>query len=255
MQCLGLDPSLSNFGWAIHDDEAVGAARCPQRGRFHTSNKTLFIDRYRDMRASVAKLLADTGAKRVGIEFPIFNDYFSEGMYGLFLFICEALREAKVDVVFLANNQTKEAAHRFLNRPKGWKMDKSDMVEAAKSDCGGKGRWSSDEADAYWAGRLATRFWSLLDGVIQEGDLTPSERRQFMLIRTFTKGKRAGDTVKSGILYREDERFFRWSGEEDGTQERNTPGNVHGDGGSPGDPGDSEPEQEGEAPGGEEGGQ
>jgi len=215
MKVIGLDPSLTNFGWALHDTEVpVGnKARCIDRGRFHTSSKTEFLERYMTLRAEILKLVTDLGVKRVGVEFPIFNDLFSEGMYGLFLFTCEALKIAKVDVVFFANNQTKALVRRLLDRPKGWKMCKLDMIEMAKVDAGG-GRWSHDEADAYWVARLAARFWELHDGVITEDDLSLLERQQFTRIHTFKRGKRQGQTVKKGILYREDERFFRWSGEE-----------------------------------------
>jgi hypothetical protein len=211
MRVLGLDPSLTNFGWALHDTDAVGRLRCPERGRFHTSSKTLYIDRYCDMRASLLELIARLGVQRVGIEFPIFNDIWSEGMYGLFLYASEALRMAKVDVVFLANNQTKAHCRRVLDRPKGWKIGKPDMIEGAKFDTGGKGRWSGDEADAYWVARVAGRFWQLFDEEVTVDDLTPLERKQFTAIHTYSRGKKAGQTVLRGIQFREGERFFRWS--------------------------------------------
>ena len=214
MICWGFDPSLTNFGWALHDTEATGKDRCPSRGRFQTSAKTLFVDRYIEMREQVRTLVAEHGVVRIGVEYPIFNELWSEGMYGLFLYTCEALRQSKVDVVFLSPMQVKAHAHTFLQRPKGWRMEKPDMVEAAKADTGGKGQWNHNEADAYWVARTASRFWMLLDGVIQKEDLSPAEHRQFMDIHTYGRGKRAGKTVTRGILFREDERFFRWSKED-----------------------------------------
>ncbi len=218
MRVLGLDPSLTNFGWAVHDTEAVEDwGICPERGRFQTSSKQLFVDRYIEMRANVRALVQKLGITRVGCEYPIFNDLWSEGMYGLFLFTCEALRLAQVDLVFFSPPQVKAHAREFLQRPKVdgklWVMGKGDMVEAARDSTGGKGKWNHNEADAYWVARSAARFWQLLDGVIGEDDLTRPERRQFKRIHTFQRGKRAGKTVKSGILYREDERFFRWAGD------------------------------------------
>jgi len=217
MQVLGFDPSLTNFGWAVHDPDIIGVARCPSRGRFQTSSKQLFIDRYIEMRSRVIALVQGQGIYRVGVEYPIFNDLWSEGMYGLFLFTCEALREVGADVVFFSPGQLKAHARYFLDRPKGWVMMKPDMVEAARADTGGSGRWNHNEADAYWVARSAAQFWMLLDGAIDEKDLTPLEHKQFMSIHTYKRGKRAGKTVHRGILYREDERFFRWSGGEDGT--------------------------------------
>ena len=217
MRVLGFDPSLTNFGWAVHDTDATGLARCVARGRFQTSSKTLFIDRYTDLRESVRTLVekmgVEYGVHRIGVEYPVFHEMYSEGWYGLFLYNCEALKAAKMDVVVFSPGQIKSHAHAFLARPKGWKMMKPDMVEAAKTDCGEKGVWNHNEADAYWAARIAGRFWSLHDGLLKPDDLTVAETKQFTEIHTFQRGAKAGDTVKKGIIYREDERFFCWSKE------------------------------------------
>lgn len=228
MLVLGFDPSLTNFGWAIHDTEASGVDRCPARGRFQTSSKTLFVDRYCEMRANVLALL-DQFPKitRLGCESPVFKELYSEGMYGLFLYTCEAIRSAKRDVVLFSPPQVKTHARVFLDRPsldgKAWVMGKPDMVEAARTDSGGEGRWNHNEADAYWVARTAARFWLHLDGVVPVEDLTLHEKKQFTEIQTFKRGKRAGQTVERGILYREDERFFRWSlpdgGDSDGKED------------------------------------
>lgn len=217
---LGLDPSLTNFGWAVHDTDAEGTDRCPERGRFQTSAKQLFVDRYVEMRGNVRALVQRLDVTRVGCEYPIFNDLWSEGMYGLFLYTCEALREARVDLVFFSPPQVKAHARAFLDRPKVagklWVMQKGDMVEAARTATGGVGQWNHNEADAFWVAHTAARFWGHLDGVIGEGELTAEEQKQFRNIHTYQRGKRAGQTKKTGILYREDERFFRWSLKENG---------------------------------------
>lgn len=219
MRVLGFDPSLTNFGWAIHDTSVLDglSARCVDRGRFQTSAKTLFVDRYCEMRESVQQLVERLGVQygmtRLGLEYPVFKDLYSEGMYGLFLYVCEALRAARVDVVFFSPGQIKAHAAAFIQRPKGWRMDKPDMVEAAKADTGGKGNWNHNEADAYWVARVAARFWQLQSGEITTADLTPLETKQFTEVHTFQRGARAGVTVQRGIQFREDERFFLWSKE------------------------------------------
>jgi Holliday junction resolvasome RuvABC endonuclease subunit len=225
VKVLGFDPSMTNFGWAIHDTAGHGRRRCPGRGRFQTSSKTLFIARYVDLRAQVKALVEQTGVKRVGCEYPVFNAIWSEGMYGLFLFTCEALWAEGVDVVVFSPGQIKATARLFLKRPvingKLWKMEKSDMVEAAQKHTGGGGQWNHNEADAYWVARSAARFWEYLDGDISKEDLTEIETKQFTEVHTFVQGKKAGKTVLRGVEYREDERFFRWSskGEDDGDEE------------------------------------
>lgn len=221
MKVLGLDPSLTAFGWAIFNAEAEpgSKARCPARGRFSTSSKTLYVARYMDMRARLTSLLREQTPDRVSIEYPVFNNIYSEGMYGLFLYVSEALYVEGYDVVFFSPGQLKAHARTFLDRPTGWKMLKGDMVEAVREHTGG-GSWNHNEADAYWAAVAGARFWQFYDGVIQEVDLTPLEKKQYARIHTFQRGKNAGKTVKTGILYREDERFHLWSKRhEDGEKE------------------------------------
>lgn len=217
MRILGLDPSLTNFGWALHDTSApVGHPdRCIAQGRFQTSNKTLFIDRYSGLRKSLRDLIDEHQPDAIGQEFPVFNSLFSEGLYGLFLYTCEALRDCKQDVVFWSPLQVKAHARESLNRPKGWEMMKPDMVEAAKADSG-PGRWNHNEADAYLVARLSGRFWDFMGGRLSEADLTPLERKYFTEVVSYSRGKKAGQTVNRGVMYREDERFFRWSQTDDG---------------------------------------
>ena len=224
MRVLGLDPSLTNFGWAVHNDSATGVARCEARGRFQTYSKTLFLDRYVDLRERLFSLVKEHKPDAVGIEYPVFGDLWSEGMYGLFLYSCEALKAAKMDVVFFSPGQIKSVSRDLLERPKGWRMVKADMCEAAKLDTGGKGRWNHNEADAYLCARHAARFWGVQKGLTSVDQLSPKELKQFNLIHTFVRGKKAGRTVKRGILHRADERFFLWSstGETDAKEKDRT---------------------------------
>lgn len=212
MKVLGLDPSLTNFGWALHDTEApVGnPGRCLSRGRFQTPASMEFVVRYMTQRDRLAALVREHKPDRVGIEFPVFDNLFSEGMYGLFLYSCEALRNEGCDVVFWSPLQVKAHARETLDRPKSWVMDKVDMVEAAKKDAGGK-TWNHNEADAYLVARLAGRFWHLHGALLTEDALTPTERKYFTEIKQFVRGRKAGQEERRGVVYREDERFFMWS--------------------------------------------
>jgi len=216
---VGMDPSLTNFGWCLHDTEVdVGLpGRLVESGRFQTSSKTLFIDRYLEQRRQVIslidRLVATYGSVRVGCESPVFGDLYSEGLYGLYLYNCEALRASKVDVVFFSPGQLKAHAHHALGRPKGWKMMKPDMVEATKRDAGLKGNLNHNEADAYWAAFAAGRFWAFMDGVLNKEDLNLIEAKQFTEIHTYQRGAKAGRSVNKGIMFKEDCRFFRWSTE------------------------------------------
>jgi hypothetical protein len=173
-----------------------------------------FIDRYILQRQRLRDLIRKFKPDRVGLEFPIFHSIWSEGMYGLFLFTCEALKLEQCDVVFWAPLQIKAHARDSIVRPSGWKMDKVDMVESAKTDAGG-GRWNHNEADAYLCAVLASRFWLFYEGKLTELDLTPTELRYFTEVKTYVRGKHVGKTVKRGVIHREDDRFFMWSTEDE----------------------------------------
>jgi len=210
LKVLGCDPSLTNFGWAVHDDEAVGPERCVSRGRIQTPSQVLEIVRYRTIRAALRALIQEHQPDRISIEYPVFNSLYSEGMYGLFLFTWEAIWSEKKDVVFFSPGQLKAHARIAINRPETWKMMKADMVLAAQVDAGG-GRWNHNEADAYWAARTGARFWRLFEGDITIDDLTDTEKSQFLKIHTFQRGTKAGKSERKGLLFREDSRFFRHS--------------------------------------------
>ena len=211
MIILGFDPSLTNFGWAVHDTEATGPGRCVERGRFQTKADMVFIDRYTYLRKCVVDLITRIKPDRCGQESPVFGELYSEGLYGLYLYTMEALKMSGADVVLFSPGQIKSHAHESIKRPKGWKMDKPDMVEAAKKDTGTKKSWNHNEADAYLAARLAGRFWSFQANLIPLSSLTPVERPMFTKVHTFIRGKKAGKTVRSGLLFREDDRYFLWS--------------------------------------------
>lgn len=211
MLVLGLDPSLTGFGWAFHDTEATGDARCPDRGRWKTTAQQEFVDRFTELGQRVYDLVVERKPDKVGVESNSFGAQRSETMYALFTHVNVAIKRAKYDVVFFAPKQIKVHAKILIERPKDWEMKKGDMVEAAKEDTGGRGRWSGDTADAYWVARTAGRFWKLHDGVIGPEDLTPEEHHQFLHSHTYKRGKKKGMTVRKGIHYQQGKRFFLWS--------------------------------------------
>jgi len=169
-----------------------------------------FVDRYITIRESLRALINAHQVRLVGIEYPIIDAMFSEGMYGLFLYSCEALKSERCDVVFWSPLQVKAHARESLARPKGWVMDKKDMVDAAMHDASGS-KWNHNEADAYLVARLSARFWHLISSELLEGGMTAVETKYFTEVKKFIRGKNAGKEVQRGVIYREDERFFLWS--------------------------------------------
>lgn len=221
MIVLGLDPSLTAFGWAVHDTSvSKGKKRVVAHGRIETSAKTLYVDRYIEQRESLRALIQQYKPDAVALESPVFGEMYSEGMYGLFLYTSEALRLEQMDTVLWSPGQIKAFAKELLDRPPTWgDITKSDMVEAAQWDLReskfktGRFLKNHNEADAYLGAVLGGRFWLLYRGEITDDDLTARERTQFTEVHTYQRGKKAGRTDYKGTLYREDDRFFLWSEE------------------------------------------
>ena len=69
MKVLGLDPSLTNYGWAVLDTTAPSGHRdrCVSRGRFRTKSSMEFVERYCFFRTSLQNLLDEHKPDRVGI--------------------------------------------------------------------------------------------------------------------------------------------------------------------------------------------
>jgi Holliday junction resolvasome RuvABC endonuclease subunit len=211
MITLGLDPSLTGFGWCIHNSQAEGVARIVARGIFVTRASEIFIDRYVFLRESVSQIIAaHPEVEAVGVESPPFGALWSEGLYGLFLYVNEAIRRHRKDVVFFDPTSVKMLAKGDPKARPG-PMHKSDMVETVRFDTGLTGRLNHNEADAYLVARSAARFWEFLAGVITERELTPAETQAFVKVHTFQRGAKAGQTVMQGAVYKENQRFFRFS--------------------------------------------
>lgn len=208
---LGLDPSLTGFGWCVHDSLATGPKRVIAKGIFVTSPKTIFVQRYMDLRESVGQVLdRHPEIRAVGVESPPFGEQYSEGLYGLFLMVNEAIYTRRKDVVYFDPGSLKMLVKEDPESRKG-KMFKADMVAAAKQDTGIKGKFNHNEADAYHLGRFAARFFDFVRGNLLETDLTPAEHRAFAKVHTYVRGKRQGETVQMGAAFKEGQRFFRFS--------------------------------------------
>lgn len=196
MRSLGLDPSLTGFGWCVHDSDARGKARVIAKGRFTTTPSQFFAARYVQLREQVKGVLEKHPVDCVGVESPIHGESWSEGAYGLFLYVNEAVYTHRKDVVYFDPLTLKYLTKEDSSFRKG-KMFKADMINLAKADTG-IGRWSNDEADAYHIARFAARFFSLLRGQITPEVLLPTEHTKFL-------------TPETGTFYSKNKRFFLFS--------------------------------------------
>lgn len=210
MISLGVDPSLTGFGWCVHDGSVAGTGRVIDKGTLKTPASRIFYWRYVFLRQSLLKILDEfPQIQAVGVESPPFGEGYSEGLFGLFLYVNEALMCRRKDVVYFDPLRLKLLA-KMDSRVRRGTMDKRDMVDAAKQDTGWP-CWNHNEADAYIIARSAARFWDLHAGRIDPSELTPAEEQVFRSVHVFSKGKKAGTTDKRGILYKEGDRFYQFS--------------------------------------------
>ena len=97
----------------------------------------IFVERYiflRDgLREVVQKVRADYPEKtlRVGIESPIFNDLYSEGMYDSFYTLTKLMLE-KCDTVYLNTQPSQSSCRFFLKQTERMEDAERDMVDAVK---------------------------------------------------------------------------------------------------------------------------
>lgn len=210
MITLGLDPSLTGFGWCVHRSDVVGRKRVVAKGQVSTSAKKVFVWRYMYLRAAILHLLdAFPQVENVGVESPPFGEQFSEGLYGLFVYVNEAMFLRRKDVVYFDPARVKLFAKMDASVRRG-RMDKTDMIEAAKAETKIK-RWNNNEADAYIIARSAARFWEFLAGSLSEDELVPSEKSIFLKAHEITRGPRKGKVIKSGLIFKEGDRFHLFS--------------------------------------------
>lgn len=193
MIVLGIDPSLSGLGWCVHDSSVVGPDRVIAKGRVKTTTGQIIYLRHLYLKEAVSQIIEGfPEIDALGVESPIFGESYSEGAYGLFLHVNQAILQFRKDVVYFDPKRLKALARMDGSVRRG-RMDKADMVDAAKQDTGIR-RWNNDEADAYLVARSAARFWEYHRGVLTDADLTPAEKTPF-----------------KSLLKKENDRFYLFS--------------------------------------------
>lgn len=210
MITLGIDPSMTGFGWVVHNSSVLGAQRVIARGVVSTSSSQLFVTRYADLQAVVAHLLDKyPEISAVGLESPPFGESWSEGLYALFVYVNYACYLARKDIVHFDPTTVKMLVRMDPSVRRG-SIDKGDVIEAVKAETGIK-TWNHNAADGYIIARSAAYFFELYYGILTQDDLTPSEFRAYCRVHTFVRGVKAGKVDKKGLIFREDSRFHTFS--------------------------------------------
>jgi len=215
MHILGIDPSLTNTGFCVLDNEKTGPESVVEVGLIQTSEAMLEILRYETIAKKLAALIKKYKIVRCGSESPIFHAIQSENMFALYSFIKSMLFKKKVDVVYFAPMQLKKLARISSNT----KVTKSDMIKSMKKKLGLEKavingvKIQGDIADAFHVSYFASNFWNLHDQKVEVSDLTKVEQEAFAARPYYKRGIKAGKPKvgEEGILYREYEHFYRFS--------------------------------------------
>lgn len=211
MLVLGIDPSLSSYGWAVHDSEATGTKRRVASGHEGTLPSTVPVARFMHFRALVRDLLRKYSVDLVGIESPAYQaGPFARIHYGLMLFSLEEIFEKRIDCVLFDPATLKLLAKGDSSKHRG-QMTKLDMQRKVQLDTMDTSCIDNNEADAYMVGLFAARFKSLISGIIDTSRLTPSEIRVFITRTRKSKTMRGSITKRVALAFRENSMFFRFS--------------------------------------------
>lgn len=206
MRSLGLDPSLSSFGWCVYDSAASTRSRSlVASGHEGTLNDLVPVARFVHARSMVESLLRRYRVDVVGIESPAYDGGpFQTTHFGLMMFSMEPIFETRKDCVLFDPTTLK-----LVSTGKS-SASKQDMQRAVQLDRMSTEVVQSDEADAYHVARNAARFMMLRSGELSPDDLDENEKRVFL--QRSKKGRKASSPVRRvAHVFRENSRFFEYS--------------------------------------------
>ena len=209
MISLGLDPSLTNYGWCVLNDMAKGRSRRIASGSHSTTPDMIPVVRFMQFRSMVDDLISKYDPDVIGIESPAYDGPFQVIHHGLLLFSLESIFKHRKDVVFY-DPSTLKSLIRGNKNVKG-PIHKIDVQKFVSLDMLSPDLLPHDEADAYALSFFATRIFKLLDGKIQREDLSESEKRIFLDKTKKVKTLKGIIQKSTGHVFRENSRIFKFS--------------------------------------------
>lgn len=208
MPVIGLDPSLTNFGWVLLNEMKSGKDSLIEYGTFKTSTKDgLRVQRLILQRERLRKLLSEQNVGLVSMEAPYWQDFSTEILFALNQFIHEVFLDLGILVIYIQPLSLKKQALPDMNPQEATKHH---MTHQAKKELDKVGhRFSEHVSDAYFAAKVGCRFylWHCLQD-LKDDDLTESEKHLFCGKHTFVRGLKKGLTEYTGIIYRENDQIF-----------------------------------------------
>ena len=211
MPIVGIDPSLTHTGWVVFDENKTGKDAVLQIGCFKTDTADgLYANRLIMQRERLRLLLTFHKVKFVIMEAPLFGEHSTEILYALHQFFHEVFLDLKIYLVYLQPSTVKKYAYPDMD-PND--VSKHLMTHAALKELDRLGkRFSEHAADAYFIGKVGLKYYQwLFMKKFSDHDLSDAERNLFCGKHTFVKGIKKGVTEYTGIIYRENERFYDYT--------------------------------------------
>ncbi len=207
MRALGLDPSLSAFGWCVYDSRASSKPlTLVASGHEGTLNDLVPVARFMHARSLVDSLLRRFHVDVVGIESPAFDGGpFSTSHFALMQFAMEPVFERRKDCVLFDPTTLK-----LLATGKSAAC-KSDMQRAVQIHRMSTEMVQSDESDAFHVARFSARFLTLWKGELSPDDLTEHEQRVFLKRAKKSAKAKHAPVRKVAHVFRQNSRFFEYS--------------------------------------------
>jgi hypothetical protein len=214
----GFDPSLTHFGWVCFDDTKTGKDSVMEGGVFKTDpTDGLIIQRLLMQQERIRIFLSSRGIKFVSMEAPVWGDFNSELLFALNQFIHQVYLDLKVYVIQFPPTSLKKYAYPDKDPNE---VTKHHMTHIAKTELGRHGkRFSEHVADAYFAGKIGLRYYKwLFKKELTDKDLSSHESEMFCGKHTYIRGAKKGITEYTGIIYKENEKFFDYTKKERDTK-------------------------------------
>jgi Holliday junction resolvasome RuvABC endonuclease subunit len=211
MVILGLDPSLSAYGFAILKDTELGLNRRVYSKHEATLPSRVPVARFMHFRALVDDMVRVYQPDLIGIESPAYDaGVFQTIHFGLLQYSLEAAFLHRKDVVLFDPATLKSLVKGTNPNAKGI-MTKLDMQKFVMLDTMDTKMVHDGEADAYCLAYFASRFYKVLDGTLDPADLNPSEYRIFLGKTKTVKTVKGNVKKRTGHAFRENNRFYRYS--------------------------------------------
>lgn len=207
MIIIGLDPSLTGFGWSVAQCDSDGSnVELIDMGIWKTGAKMLYVLRYTFLREQLRGLLRRyPNVAIVGMEIPPLHESYSAGLYALHVMIMEALVERRIRVVHMNPSTVKSIAGEVLAY-KG-KIDKTEIVKAARilfPSLQESKRLNHNIADALVICHMTKRFHLFQQQILQHEDLTPKESQSYY-------GWKPQLKEIQGLISKEDDQWYAFN--------------------------------------------